>query len=227
MKKRTFSTELAYVLGIVLVALGAAFCTKGDLGLSTVIAPAYVLYLKLSEIFPFVTFGMMEYVLQAVLLLGMIIVLRKFRLSYLFSFITAVIYGFTLDGCMLLVGLIPGMSMAWRIGYYVIGMLLCALGIAFMFRTYISPEVYELLVKEVSVTKNFNITKVKITYDCISCAVAIILSFCFFGLWHFEGVKLGTVLCALFNGKIIDFFSKWMGKRFEFRDALPIRKYFE
>ncbi|MBR0025910.1 MAG: hypothetical protein IJP37_01995 [Clostridia bacterium] len=227
MKKRTFSTELAYVLGIVLVALGAAFCTKGDLGLSTVIAPAYVLYLKLSEIFPFVTFGMMEYVLQAVLLLGMIIVLRKFRLSYLFSFITAVIYGFTLDGCMLLVGLIPGMSMAWRIGYYVIGMLLCALGIAFMFRTYISPEVYELLVKEVSVTKNFNITKVKITYDCISCAVAIILSFCFFGLWHFEGVKLGTVLCALFNGKIIDLFSKWLGKRYEFRDALPIRKYFE
>ena len=97
-EKTDVSTELAYVLGIVLVALGAAFCTKGDLGLSTVIAPAYVLYLKLSEIFPFVTFGMMEYVLQAVLLLGMIIVLRKFRLSYLFSFITAVIYGFTLDG---------------------------------------------------------------------------------------------------------------------------------
>jgi len=225
--KRRFSAELAYVLGIVLVALGAAFCTKGDLGLSTVIAPAYILSLKLSEIFPFVTFGMMEYVLQAVLLLGMVIALRKFRLSYLFSFITAVIYGFTLDGCLFLMDLIPWMSMAARIVYYVVGMLTSALGIAFMFRTYISPEVYELLVKEVSVTKGFNITKVKITYDCISCAVAIILSFCFFGLWHFEGVKLGTVLCALFNGRIIDLYSRWLGKHYEFYDALPIRKYFE
>ena len=224
---RKFYTESAYVLGMILLAVGTALFELANFGMSMVVAPAYILHLAISPIFSLFTFGMAEYTLQAVLILAMSLYLRRFRISYLFSFVTAVIYGFTLDGCLFLMDLIPWMSMAARIVYYVVGMLTSAFGIAFMFRTYISPEVYELLVKEVSVTKNFNITKVKIIYDCISCAVAILLSFCFFGLWHFEGVKLGTVLCALFNGKIIDFFSKWMGKRFEFRDALPIRKYFE
>ena len=43
----------------------------------------------------FVTFGMAEYCLQAVLLLAMCLLLR-FRVSYLFSFVTAVVYGFVL-----------------------------------------------------------------------------------------------------------------------------------
>ena len=44
----------------------------------------------------FVTFGMAEYCFQAVLLLAMCLLLR-FRVSYLFSFVTAVVYGFALD----------------------------------------------------------------------------------------------------------------------------------
>ena len=227
MIKKKFSTELAYVLGILLLALGAALCEKGDLGMSMVVAPAYVLYLKLVQIAPFITFGMMEYTLQAVLLLGMVIVLRRFHFSYLFSFVTAVLYGFTLDGCMMLVELLPGMSIPWRIAYYVAGMLLSSLGVAYMFHTYISPEVYELLVKEVSKIKELSITKVKITYDCVSCVVAILLSFCFFGFLHFEGVKWGTVLSALLNGRIIGIFSKWMETHMEFQDSLPLRPYFQ
>ena len=57
--------------------------------------------------------------------------------------------------------------------------------------------------------------------------IAVVLSFCFFGLWHFEGVKLGTVLCAFVNGAIIGTFTKILEARFEFRDGLKLRKYFE
>lgn len=224
--KKTFFTELAYVFGVLLVALGSALCTRGDLGLSTVIAPAYVLYLKLSSIFPFVTFGMTEYVLQAAILICIAAALRRFRVSYLFSFITAALYGFTLDGWMLFTAALPADNMAWRIVWYAAGMLISAIGVALMFRTYLSPEVYELLVKEIASAKRLNITKVKIVYDCVSCAAAILLSFCFFGFLHFEGVKWGTILCALFNGRMIGLFGRWMDRRFEFRDALPVRKYF-
>ena len=46
MKKRTFSTELCYILGILLLAFSATCMAKADLGLSMVVAPAYLLHLK-------------------------------------------------------------------------------------------------------------------------------------------------------------------------------------
>ena len=226
MKKAAFYTELAYIFGIASLALGTAFMEKADMGISMVVAPAYLIYLKLSAVWPFVTFGMAEYTLQIVLLAVMVIVLRKFKVSYLFSFVTAVIYGFTLDGCMALVANFDASSLAVRIVFYSIGLLLCALGVAFIFHTYIAPEVYELFVKEVSKKTQKNINRFKIWYDCVSCLVGVILSFAFFGLFHFEGVKIGTVFCALVNGRIIGLISRVMESRLNFVDALPLRKYF-
>ena len=62
--KKIFYTESAYVAGTVLLALGTALMEKADFGMSTVVAPAYLLYMKLSQSFPFFTFGMAEYTLQ-------------------------------------------------------------------------------------------------------------------------------------------------------------------
>ena len=76
--KRTFSTELAYVFGIVFVAWGVVLMEKADFGVSMVVAPAYLLYRWLSPVWSFVTFGMAEYCLQAVLLLAMCLLLRRF-----------------------------------------------------------------------------------------------------------------------------------------------------
>ncbi len=226
MKKAVFYTELAYLCGIASLALGTAFMEKADMGISMVVAPAYLIYLKLSAIWPFVTFGMAEYTLQVVLLAVTVVVLRKFKISYLFSFVTAVIYGFSLDGCMALTANVDASSLAVRIGFYIVGLILCSTGVAFIFHTYISPEVYELFVKEVSTKTHKNINHFKIGYDCVSCLIGIILSFAFFGLFHFEGVKLGTVLCALVNGRIIGLISRVMEKRLNFVDGLKLRKYF-
>lgn len=227
MKKRVFPTEFAYVCGIVLVALGVVFMEKADFGVSMVVAPAYLLYRALSPVYTFVTFGMAEYCLQAVLLLAMCAVLRKFKISWLFSFVTAVIYGFVLDGFMLLGAYLPTEQIGFRAAWYFIGMLLCSMGVSMMFHTYIAPEVYELFVKEVSGGFGKNINRFKTGYDCTSCLIGVVLSFIFFGLWHFEGVKPGTIFCALINGWIIGRCSKAYEKVFDFQDKLPWRKYFE
>jgi uncharacterized membrane protein YczE len=226
MKKTIFYTELAYLFGIAGLALGTAFMEKADLGISMVVAPAYLLYLKLSESWSFITFGMTEYTLQACLLLVMVLILGKFKISYLFSFVTAIIYGFTLDGCMAMVAGFDTLYFAGRIAFYIIGLILCAIGVAFIFHTYIAPEVYELFVKEVSEKKGQNINRFKLRYDCVSCLIGIILSFLFFGIFHFEGVKFGTIICALVNGRIIGFVSGLMEKHLSFADGLPLRRFF-
>ena len=224
--KKTFYTELAYVLGLIFVALGVAFMEKPDFGVSMVVAPAYILHLKISETYSFFTFGMAEYTLQAVLLIIMALVVRRFKLSYLFSFVTAVIYGFILDLCMLLVSYVPMENMALRITYYTLGMVLCAIGIALFFHTYIAPEVYELFVKEVSSKYGVEIHRFKTGYDICSCLIGVILSFIFFGFGVFRGVKWGTIICALINGTLIGLCSKFLEQRFEFKDGLGLRKYF-
>lgn len=226
MKKKTFYTELAYVIGIITLALGTALMEKANFGMSMVVSPAYILHLKLSEALPFFSFGMAEYSLQAVLLILMTIFLRRFKLSYLFSFATAVIYGFALDGAIALVALTGEIGIAMRVVFFLVGMLVCSVGVSMFFHTYISPEAYELFVKELSAKFNISITKFKTGYDCVSCIISIIMSFVFFGLWHFEGVKLGTVFCALFNGYTIGLCSRLFEKHFDFKDALPLKKLF-
>ena len=42
--KRTFYTEVAYILGIVVLAAGNALMEKANLGMSMVVAPAYLLH---------------------------------------------------------------------------------------------------------------------------------------------------------------------------------------
>ena len=226
-QNKVLFTELAYVLGIIFLAVGTAFMEKADFGMSMVVAPAYLVYMKVSQIFTWFTFGMAEYCLQAVLLIITVLILKRFKVMFLFSFCTAVLYGITLDACMMLVRNLPEDIIGLRVLFYVIGLLLGSIGVAFFFHTYIAPEAYELLVKEVSDKFGKKLSVVKTIYDCTSCVVAVIMSFAFFGLGHFEGVKLGTVLCALINGWTIGRVSAFLDNRFEFKDGLSLRKYFE
>lgn len=226
LEKKTMATELAYVFGIVFVALGVALMEKADFGVSMVVAPAYLVYRALSPALPFFSFGMAEYCLQALLLIVMALVLRRFRGAWLFSFVTAVVYGFVLDGFMWLAGLFAADTLWMRGLCYVLGMIFCSAGVSAMFHTYIAPEVYELFVKEVSAQFRVPISRFKTAYDCVSCAVGVGLSFAFFGLGQFVGVKWGTILCALINGWIIGRFSAFYEKHWRFEDKMSWRPFF-
>jgi len=220
MKQRTFYTELSYLIGIVTMALGTAMMTLADFGVSMVVAPAYLLHLKISQYLSFFSFGMAEYTLQAVLLIAMMLLLRKAKLGYVFSFVTAFVYGLMLDGFLMLLSFPGAETMAVRVLFYLAGFFITAFAVSLMFHTYLAPAVYELFVREVTKEKGLNVTRFKTLYDLASLLIAVVMSFLFFGLWHFEGVKLGTVLVALFNGKCIGMFTSVLEKHFVFKDRV-------
>lgn len=225
--KKTFYSELAYVIGIDVLALGTAMMEQADFGMSMVVAPAYLLHLKVSQSLAFFSFGMAEYVFQGILLIAMMTLLRRFRTAYLFSFITAVIYGFTLDIMLNLMEYIPCSGIAARTIFYILGMIVCAIGVSLLFHTYIPLEAYEMFVKEMSAKLGMDINRFKTIYDCTSCAIAVIMSFAFFGFGRFEGVKLGTIICALINGRLIGLCSVWLEQTFDFKDGMKLKKFFE
>jgi len=224
--KKKFWSEIAYVVGIIILAFGTALTERAEFGMSMVVAPAYLVHLKVSQYIPWFSFGMAEYCLQAILLIALSFAMKRFKRMYLFSFVTAVYYGLVLDLMLYLVGMIPLGGTIGRILFFIVGVLNCSLGVALLFNTYIAPEAYELVVKEVSAQYKKDINKTKIVYDCTSCIVAVVMSFIMFGFGHFEGVKYGTIICALVNGVLIGMFSKALNNVFEFGDGLELRKYF-
>lgn len=74
-KKICISSELAYILAIILLALAVAILTSANFGISMIVAPAYLLSLKIGVI----TFGQAEYIIQAGVFIMLCLVLKKFR----------------------------------------------------------------------------------------------------------------------------------------------------
>ena len=217
-KKTTFYTEIAYLVGLILLALGASLAERANFGMSMVIAPPYILYLKISQYLPFFTFGMAAYTFQGVLLIVTVLVIRKLKLSYVFSFFTAVSYGLILDGINLLTVHIPNNLVVVRIILFAVGILSSTLGVAFMFKTYLPSEAYELIVKEISKEYDLKIHKVKYVYDFSSLVLSVVMSFVFFGFGVFNGIHIGTLVSALANGALINFHNKKLEQTFEFKD---------
>ena len=220
--KRIFYCELAYILGLVILALGTALMEKASFGMSMIVAPAYVIHLKVSQFLPFFSFGMSEYVFQAFLLVALSLIMRRVRKQYILSFVTAFLYGVILDFLIGLAAYIPVEGMVWRIVLYLAGLVICAIGVALLFRTYFPPEAYELFVKELSQRFHMTIGKTKTIYDCGSCALGVVLSLCFFG--RFVGVQWGTIVCAVVNGWMIGRIDRFLGNTFSFEDAFPLRE---
>ncbi len=226
MKKAIFYTELSYPLALIIMAFAAAFTEKAAFGMSMVVAPAYIIHLKVSEFLPWFTFGISEYCFQGLLILLTVIIMRRFKLSYIFSLVTAVIYGTLLDTAIYLISGLPTGTVALRILYFIIGTVFCSIAVSLFFHTYFSPEAYELIVKELSSKTKININKIKTAYDCFSTLIAILLSFIFFGFGVFRGVSWGTVVCALINGFLISRFTRLLEHFFEFKNRLRIEKIF-
>ena len=93
-----------------------------------------------------------------------------------------------------------------------------------MFNTYLSPEVYELAVKEIAEKFGFDVGKTKTVYDVISLVLAVAMSFLFFGWWKFEGIGYGTLINALTNGPMITVLNKLYRKKFEFVRKINLKK---
>ncbi|MBO5734637.1 MAG: hypothetical protein J6S15_00875 [Clostridia bacterium] len=213
--------ELAYVLGVILCALGVCFSAKSGFGVSMVVAPAYVLHCKLEPLLPFFSFGVAEYVLQGGLILLLCPFVGRFKKKFLLSFATAVFYGVVLDLWRGLFGTgIPG-ELWQRIFFCVLGGCITAFAIALLLRTYLPQQGYELVVKELSDRYGWAMGKVKWIYDMSSLGVAILLMLLLFGEFSFSMIGAGTLLLTLVNTPLITGFGKILDRFFEFTPFFP------
>lgn len=224
MKKTVIHSEVAYFIGIMLLAVGNSLSAFADFGMSMVVAPAYVLHLALVKVLPWFSFGVAEYTIQALVILSLIIMTRRIKIRFFLSFGTTLIYGVFLDVFMKVVAWIPSL-LGLRIAAFVVGFAFGSAGVAVLFTTYFPPGLYEVLVQEIVGKWHGKLGVVKTVYDICSLLVAVAMSLLIFGGFH--GIGVGTVICAFLNGTLIHLFGKLYKRIFVFKDALPWRGFFE
>lgn len=220
-KKLPLKAEAVYLAGVALLAFAVAMCAAADFGVSMIVAPAYILSLKIS----FLSFGRAEYLVQAVLFVALCIVLKRVRLSYFFAFFTCVFYGAVLD----LIRLIPFFSQSAagtaplpaRIALFIGGMLLTSFSVMLSVKTYLYPQVYDFFVKQISRKTAKPLSKIKSVFDASFLLFACILSFALFGFGNFKGIGWGTLIITVCNGFLIGVFGKLFDKYVEITPLFP------
>ena len=213
MNKNRIMNIMNWVMGMLLCPLGIAFYTKANFGLSMVAAPAYIIHIKLKEMFSWYTQGTSEYIFQTILIIILSAVIKRFNKKYLLSFFIAVLSGFIIDGWLFVLGgNMPYESMAMRIFAFIIGELALAIAIAFFFRTDMPVQIYELAVNEISDKWGFNKNRVKLIHDISMLVLSIILAIVL--NQNFKGLGIGTIIITLVNAPLIKFFGEIIDRTF-------------
>jgi uncharacterized membrane protein YczE len=216
-----------------------SICSKANLGVSMIAAPAFIVFEAIENLWSGFSVGMVEYLIQGLLLVVLCIILRKFNYKFLFAFLVAIIYGFVLDLFLFIFKDIT-ISYVWlRWVMLIVGDVITAFGVACYFRTYMPLQVYELFVSRVSSNFKLSINKVKWSFDISLLIISLILSLTLFGdintfdfstilYSSFHSIGLGTIVTTFINSPIIKMMGNLIDRFFDSGARFSILKdYFE
>ena len=226
MKRIGKASELLWIFGIMFVALGVAICSKADLGVSMVAAPAFVVQEAIAFLSPVLTVGVTEYIIQGILLIIMCLVVGRWNWLYLLAFAVAVLYGYVLDFFLWMMQDVSLTAVWQRWVMLLVGDMVTAFGVASFFRTYMPLQVYELFVAELADRFQIPITKVKSAFDITLLVLSVVLAVTLFGdvasfdwstIGHasFHSIGLGTIVTTMINSPLIAGMGKLIDRFFE------------
>ena len=203
MKKRRINSEILYLIAILVLSFSIDLLTIANMGLSAINGPAYILSEKVYSL----TYGQAEYIVEGIIFIIFCILMKKFKMAYLSSFITGVLYATMADIWKIIIPFFQT-----RIVYFFIGFILSAMAVAMFYKSYLYPQIYDFFVQEISKKYHITLKIFKTCFDCTFLILSFIMSlFLFHGI---VGIGIGTIIVALFNGTFISFFKNFLDKHF-------------
>lgn len=204
-----FRGELALAIAVVINSFGVVRMLYSGAGISAISSVPYAF----SEVLTFFSLGTWTYLFQAALILTLMILRRRFVLSYLFSFAVGFVFSELLDVHELWIQVLPA-KLGWYVVYFVVSYLLICLGIALSNRCKLPIVPTDLFPRELAQITKISYPKIKISFDATCLIVTAGMTFLFLG--HLEGLGIGTVLAALTMGKVIGLMGNWLDRHFVF-----------
>lgn len=206
-----FARYVLFVVSLFVMALGVAFSTKANLGISPISCVPYVV-----SICPGVTWtmGTITIAMHLVFILAQIALLRKnFQLVQLAQIGVALVFGFFTDLTLWLVRFI-------EVETYLSSWILClcsfvviALGVFLQVKASVVTLAGEGIMLAISRVFKIEFGKVKIAFDSALVLGGAVISFAFMhGLY---GIREGTIAAAVVIGLIVQRFSRLLSRRID------------
>lgn len=213
-KVMNFSNRIfLFVLGMFVCCYGIAIVTRSNLGTSPIACPNYVA----TFIVP-LSFGVTTFIVNALCLLSQIILLGKqFPKIQFIQLPIAMLTGAFIDLSMFLTqsSIFQTENYTYRVIMTIVGSIIIGLGVALEVYPNLTYMPGEGLVKVISDKFNIDFGKVKVGFDVVFVATALLMGVIF--LHRVEGVREGTIISALLVGIAAGIFLKLMNKMFKKR----------
>lgn len=204
-----FRGELALAIAVALNSFSVVLMLYSGSGISAISSVPYAF----SEVFPFLSLGTWTYLFQGTLILTLMVLRRRFVVSYLFSFVVGFAFSQLLDVHEGWIDVLPT-SLGWCVVYFIVSYLLLCFGIALSNRCKLPIVPTDLFPRELAQITGLPYPRIKISFDAICLTVTAGMTFLFLG--HLKGIGIGTVLAALTMGKVIGIMGTWLDKHFVF-----------
>jgi len=201
--KRLIYRILIYIIGLLILAFGVVFSINSDLGVSPVSSLPLIISLISS-----INMGVSVTIVFLSFILIQIVMLRKeFKWINLSQIIFSSIFGYFVDFAKSVLGGFRIPTYAGQLCMMGIGIALVALGVA----VYIEAGLVNMPMEGLISAVVYKAPKIafhnaKVALDCTVVALSIALSFIFLG--ELRGVREGTVICAVFVGKLMPVMKK-------------------
>ena len=232
MKKLPRANELLWLFGIVFVALGVAICSKADLGVSMIAAPTFVVQEFIFPLWSGFSVGVVEYLVQGLVLVILCVCVRRFNWRYLLAFLVAVIYGYTMNFFLWILSEVSFDAVWLRWVMLLVGDAVTAFGVACFFHTYMPLQVFELFVAEVADRYRLDLHRVKSIFDISLLVISVSLALLLFGdvaefdwsaiyYTSFHSLGLGTLVTTLINAPLINLMSRFISRTFDDTARFP------
>lgn len=207
-KKEIFKRYLLFIVSLFISGLGVAFAKHGELGVTPISSVANVM----SYEFKFLTLGNWLIIWNFLLILGQVLILRKkFQTIQLLQIPISFLFGWFTDIGVAIIEKIPVGSYFMKLAMVIIGMIVLAFGISLSVTANVIMNSGEAFVKAISDVSKKDFGNIKIIFDVLCVALAVVLSLIFFD-FRIIGTREGTIVSAIFTGAIVKFFNKYTQK---------------
>lgn len=198
-----------YLLGLAFVAFGINIAKVSNLGISPVSSIPFVLGAQ----FTVLSNGQWTTIIYAVfVLIQLLLLLKDFKWYYLLQIAVAFVFGWLVDGTAILVNLALSTPELYVVKLLLIlaSVILIAFGIFFYLEANIMSMPGEGVTVAISTRFKCTVPTAKLIFDISITAIAIILSFCFFG--ELQIVREGTLICMVGVGLVMKPIMKFLKK---------------
>lgn len=201
MKVQTYFIRrvVIYILGLLFLAFGVAFSVNSNLGVSPVNSLPYVVSLITETDMGscvIVIFG--SYILVQILLLR-----RNFQWVNLTQMVFSTLFGYFVDFAKWVVGDFALPTYFGQLAMLAISIIMVAAGVCLYMDVKLVNMPMEGMTHAIKETllPGLAFHDVKVIMDCVVVGIGVVLSFLFLG--RLDGIREGTVICALLVGKLM------------------------